>query len=54
VPGGVADDIGFGLDDEPLMTPSGVSPHDHLADQEPREGGRIDRQLRTGEPADIA
>jgi len=47
--GGVADDIGFGLDDTAAGDAFRQLPHHELADEIAGESGRILRQLRAGE-----
>ena len=51
VPGGVAHDIGLGLDDAPAGDAFRQRPHHQPADEKAGERGGIDRQLRTGERA---
>ena len=52
VPGGVADDIGLGLDNAAAGDAFRQFPHQQLADEKAGERGRIDRQLRARERRD--
>jgi hypothetical protein len=49
VPGGVADDIGLGLNNTTAGDAFGQLPHQYLADEIAGENDRIDRQLRASE-----